>query len=43
VACGALVPIATGELSSRCGGYRVTRAQTYEPSIKDSAALRTSL
>ena len=42
VAGGALVPIVTGELSSRCGGDRVTQAQTYEPSIKDSAALRTS-
>ena len=29
--------------ASRCGGDRVTRAQTYEPSIKDSAAWRTVL
>ena len=41
VACGALVPIAAGQLSSWCGCDRVTRAQTYEPSIKASAALRT--
>jgi hypothetical protein len=42
VACGALVPVVTDQLSSRCGGDRVSRFQTYEPSTKDSAALRTS-
>lgn len=42
VAGGALVPIAAGQLSSWRGGDRITRAQTYEPSMKDSAALRTS-
>lgn len=41
VAGGALVPIAAGQLSSWCGCDRITQAQTYEPSMKDSAALRT--
>jgi hypothetical protein len=39
---GALMPIVAGQLSSRCGGDRVTGAQTYEPSMNDSAASRTA-
>ena len=42
VASGALVPIAADQLSSWRGGDPVTRGQTYEPSMKDSAARRTS-
>jgi hypothetical protein len=41
VAGGALVPVAAGQLSSWRGSDPITRVQTYEPSMKDSAALRT--
>ena len=42
VPCGALVPVTAGQPSSRCGGDRVAKTHTYEPSTKASAALRTS-
>lgn len=41
VPCGALVPVTTGQSSSRCAGDRVGKAHTYEPSTNASAALRT--
>ena len=41
VPCGALVPVVTGQPSPRCGGDRVAKTHTYEPSTKASAALRT--
>jgi hypothetical protein len=39
---GALMPVTAGQPSSRCGGDRVAKTHTYEPSTKASAALRTS-
>ncbi|MDT5369375.1 MAG: hypothetical protein QOC62_3806 [Mycobacterium sp.] len=42
VPCGALVPVTAGQPSSRCGGDRIAKTHTYEPSTKASAALRTS-